>query len=156
MKKLVSIILSVLMVVAVAAASMTAFAVAVESPEKKPTTVITEVNGKPSKSVTYTQDNDSPRVYTFTYTGKGKLIGWEFPGMVEGQDYKITSQKGNSITIEVSDDYDGDVIANAIVEEATTPSNDNKSPKTGASLAGVAAMGAGAAILAISKKRKND
>ncbi|MBQ9227797.1 MAG: hypothetical protein IJ168_03100 [Eubacterium sp.] len=156
MKKILSVVLSLVMLIAVGAIAMTAFGETVVSPTTKEPNVITEVNGKPSKAVTYTKDSDSPRVYTFTYTGTGKLIGWEFPGMVEGKDYKITSQKGNSITIEVSDDYEGDIIANAIVEEAVEPSPSPVSPKTGASLAGVAAMGAGAAILAISKKRKND
>ena len=160
MKKLVSILLAVVMVMAVAASSMVAFAVdPVVSPTKKPEpTVITQVNGKPSKAVTYTKDSEDPYVYTFTYTGDGKLVGWEFPGMTEGKDYKIVKRDGNTITIELLHDPEGDIIANAIVEEGTgtTPSSDKKSPKTGAALAGVAAMGAGAAILAISKKRKND
>ena len=158
MKKLVSILLAVLMVVAVAASSMVAFATdSVVSPTKKPEpTIITEVNGKPSKAVTYTKDGEDPYVYTFTYTGTGKLIGWEFPGMEEGKDYKVISRDGNSITIELLTDQD-EVVANAIVEEAEAqPSPSPVSPQTGAALAGIAAMGAGAAILAISKKRKND
>jgi len=158
MKKFLSVILALVMAIAVSAASMAVFAEDVVSPTKKPEpTVVTQVNGKPSKAVTYTKDSDDPYVYTFTYTGTGKLIGWEFPGMTEGKDYKITKRDGNSITIELLHYPDGDVIANAIVEEGTAaPSSDKKSPKTGAVLAGVAAMGAGAAILALSKKRKND
>lgn len=163
MKKLVSVILAIVMVIAVAATSLVAFAAVdpVVSPTKKPEpTVVTEVNGKPSKAVTYTKDSDEPYVYTFTYTGNGKLIGWEFRSgnkkLEEGKDYKVIKRDGNSITIELLTEQD-EVIANAIVEEAVaSPSSDKKSPKTGAALAGVAAMGAGAAILAISKKRKND
>lgn len=162
MKKLLSVILAIVMVIAVGATTMVAFADNVVSPTKKPEpTVITQVNGKPSKAVTYTKDSDDPYVYTFTYTGTGKLVGWEFPGMTEGKDYKIVKRDGNSITIELLHDPDGDIIANALVEEAgptptPAPDNNKKSPQTGAAFAGVAAMGAGAAILALSKKRKND
>lgn len=158
MKKLLSVILALVMVIAVGAASMVAFADNVVSPTKKPEpTVITQVNGKPSKAVTYTKDSEDPYVYTFTYTGTGKLVGWEFPGIK----YKVLKREGNSITIELLEEPTGDIIANALVEEAAptpapTPDNNQKSPQTGAAFAGVAAMGAGAAILAISKKRKND
>ena len=81
--------------------------------------------------------------------------------MTEGVDYEIIREKGDSITILVSAEYDGEVIANAIVKEATTKettkkNKKEKSPKTGAaSLAGIAAMGAGAAILTALKKKED-
>lgn len=165
MKKLLSIILSVVMLFAVGAMSLSAFAVDDTVASIETTYPINKinltVNGKPSKEITYERDQDDNRVITFTYVGSGKLIGWEFPGLTEGKEYEILSQEGNSITIQIINGYDGEVTANAIVEETTTPSvkpNNNKvSPKTGAAAAaGIAAMGAGAAILAATKKREND
>ena len=158
MKKLVSILLSVLMVVAVCAMSVSAFALdPVVSPSRdKDITIITEVNGKPSKDVTSEQDKDNPRVYTFTYTGKGNFVRWEFPGSEEGKQYKIISKDGKTITVEILEGWYGDFTVNAIVEGAPSPSPSPVSPGTGATALGVAAMGAGAAIIAAVKRRKND
>jgi len=158
MKKLVSILLSVLMVVAVCAMSVSAFALdPVVSPSRdKDINIITEVNGKPSKDVTVEQDKDNPRVYTFTYTGKGDFKRWEFPGSEEGKHYRIISKDGKTITVEILEGWYGDFTANAIVENAPQKDDSGKSPKTGAAALGVAAMGAGAAIIAAVKRRKND
>ena len=167
MKKVLSVILSLVMVLSVGALSVSAIAAPVASPGKpdtgdKITGITTEVNGKTSKEVEVDRDGTS-RVITFTYTGDGKLIGWEFPGMKEGKDYKIIEQKDNYITIEVSEDYEGEVIANAIVEDEEEEEKEAKknksgtSPKTGASVAaGIAAMGAGAAILTALKKKEDE
>lgn len=164
MKKLLSVLIAVAMVVAMSFTALTAFAV--DSPGKDDkdgiTKITVQVNGKTTKDVTYERDEDNKRIITFTYDGDGELQGWEFPGMEEGKDYVIVSQDGNSITIEVSEDYVGEVIANAIVKEEqptnpAKPDDGKKSPKTGvAAAAGIAAMGAGIAILAASKKKEND
>ena len=162
MKKILSILLSVVMLVSVSAAAVNVFAT-VQSQETTKTTskVTVEVNGNTSKDVTYQTDPDDPAKITFTYDGTGTLEGWEFDGMVEGVDYKIVSQDGNSITIELLNDYDGDITANALVEETTTKkssegSGKGKSPKTGAATAtGIAAAGAGAAILLALRKRED-
>ena len=158
MKKLVSILLSVMMVIAVCAMSVSAFALEpVVSPSQKEITIITEVNGKPSKDVTAEQDKDNPRVYTFTYTGTGNFKRWEFPGSEEGKHYRVISKDGKSIKIEILDGWYGDFTVNAIVEGAPAKDDSKKSPKTGAVAAlGVAAMGAGAAIIAAVKRREND
>lgn len=168
MKKIISIVISLVMVVsAFAVSAVPAMAKTVISPSQtttQKTTVIVQVNGSSTSDVSYERDPEDPNKITFTYNGDGELIGWEFPGMVEGTDYEIISEDGNSITILVSEDYDGDVIANAIVkldEEKTTKKpgkvdGSSKSPKTGAMAAtGLAVAGAGAAILAALKK-KND
>lgn len=162
MKKLLSIVLSLVMLLSVSVASINAFAAvgSIESTTKQ-NKIILEVNGKTSTDVSYERDPEDPRKITFTYDGDGELIGWEFPGMEEGVDYEIISEKGNNITILVSEDYEGDVIANAIVKEETTgettkKGDKEKSPKTGAaSAAGIAAMGAGAAILTALKKKED-
>ena len=167
MKKVTSILLSLVMVIALCAMSVSAYA-AVVSPEKptNPRSNITvQVNGNETSDVVYERDPQDPTKITFTYTGDGELTGWEFPGMVEGEDYIIISQDGNSITIQLINDYDGDVVANAIVKEkkgeTTTsqqpkPNGNNKSPKTGAATAtAVAVAGAGIAVLAALKKRND-
>ena len=168
MKKIISILLSVVMLVSVSAAAVNVFA-DVESQETTKTSskVTVEVNGNTSKDVTYQSDPDDPATITFTYNGDGSLEGWEFDGMVEGVDYEIVSEDGDSITIRLLNDYDGDITANAIVDEgeettkATTTkkssdSGKGKSPKTGAATAtGLAAAGAGAAILLALRKRED-
>ena len=167
MKKILSVVLSLVMLLSVSVATVNAFA-AVGSIESTTTSikVINEVNGQVNDDVIMEQDPTNPRKFTFTYTGDGELIGWEFPGMVKGTDYQILSEEGNAITILVSDAYKGEVIANAIVrydeeeettkKETTKKSEKSKSPKTGAAAAaGFVAMGAGAAILTALKKKED-
>ena len=166
MKKALSIILSLVMLLSVSVASVNAFAVvgSIETTTKK-NAINTQVNGKNSADVTYQEDPSNPRIITFTYDGDGELLGWEFPGVTENVHYTVISEEGKAITIRVADDYDGEITANAIVrlddeeeeEETETKKNESKtSPKTGAGLAGVAAMGAGAAILAALKKKEDE
>ncbi|MCR5207663.1 MAG: hypothetical protein K6C14_04200 [Eubacterium sp.] len=166
MKKALSIILSLVMLLSVGVASVNAFAAggvgSIESTTKQ-NKIVLEVNGKTSTDISYERDPENPRKITFTYDGDGELIGWEFPGMKEGIDYEIVKEKGDAITILVYDTYDGEVVANAIVREpedttaeTTKKNEDKKSPKTGAaSAAGIAAMGAGAAILTALKKKED-
>ena len=161
MKKLISVLLSVVMLVSVSAVSMSAFAATVQSYEETTINnkITLEVNGKTATDITYERDPEDPNVITFTYTGDGELLGWEFPGMVEGTDYEILSEDGNSITIQVSPDYTGEIVANAIVKDAngkTTKKNGSAtSPKTGVGATGLAVAGAGAAIL-LALKKKDD
>ena len=161
MKKIISVILAIAMLVSVTAISITAFGVvdSIESTTKKnPITV--EVNGNETNDVTYEEDDDDPSQITFTYTGDGELQGWEFPGMVEGQDYEIISEDGNSITIRIINGYDGPIVANAIVKDTTTGKKGNekkKSPRTGAGAAtAVVAAGVGLAVLALAKKKNEE
>ena len=163
MKKVISVLLSVLMLVSVSAVSVSAFAETVASQQttsKKEIIPSGEVNGSSSNDVKYTPDDNDPAKFTFTYTGTGSLEDWEFPGMVEGVDYQIISQDGNSITIQLLNGYSGNVVANAIVEdeeeEEVEKSGKGKSPKTGATAAtGIAAAGAGAAILLALRKKED-
>ncbi len=165
MKKFLSIILSVVMVFSVGLASANvAMAKTYNSQETKKagySTIKVEVNGKTSTDVTYDVDKSNSNKITFKYNGNGELIGWEFPNMTEGEDYTIVSEKDNTITILVSEDYEGVVTANAIVKNAssnnTKPNNDSKSPKTGAVTAtGLGLTGAGAALLLALKKKDED
>ena len=162
MKKVLSILLSLVMLVSASALTVNAFAVVGSQETTKSTNskITVEVNGNTTKDVTYTESPDGSEI-TFTYEGSGTLEGWEFDGLIEGVDYIIVSEDGNSITIQLIRDIDGDINANAIVTEETTKksskgSGKNKSPKTGAATAtGLAAAGAGAAILLAMRKRED-
>ena len=160
MTKLISVLLSVVMLVSVSALSINAFAdVQSQQTTKSSSKVTVEVNGNTSKDVTYQTDPNDPATITFTYNGDGTLEGWEFDGMVEGVDYQVISEDGNSITIELLNGFEGDIDANALVDkdsEGTKGNGKGKSPKTGAATAtGLAAAGAGAAILLAMRKRED-
>lgn len=38
-------------------------------------------------------------IHTYTYMGKGTLVGWEFPNLTEGVNYKVVGKGENSLTI---------------------------------------------------------
>ena len=167
MKKVMTILLSLVMVFAASAVAVPAMAeVGSVETTTQPTIVPTvEVNGKTTTEVTVEQDPNDPNVFTFTYTGDGTLEGWEFKNMKKGVMYVVLSEDGNKITIKLINGYTGPVEVNALVsedeaeEEETKAAKKNKkatSPNTGAmSAAGIAAAGAGVAVLAALKK-KND
>lgn len=178
MKKLLSMIISLIAVVSIC----TAFAVPamaeinVYSPQAE--TIVHKandptVNKKPSNQVSGAQQSAGSDIITFTYSGSGKLLGWnlidkdgnEIPLSNNAASYRIVSQEGKTLTLEILDwsyfeSPDGYTV-NAIIEgegESTTGKKDNssKAPNTGAAsvaFASVAAAGAGAAILALSKKK---
>lgn len=181
MKKIVSVLLAVAMIVSVgissAVVAMAAPTVAsIESTTKRPAPTIGEVNGQTSTDVRYEIDPNDPNKITFIYEGDGELIGWEFlpDTLVEGTNYRIVTQSGNSITIELLNNYAGEIIANAIVrfpeddkttktevdktEKKTTAKKNtgSKSPNTGVVTgAGLGVAAAGAAIL-VALKKKDD
>ncbi len=187
MKKVLSIILSLVMAVSVGMLATPVFAVVGSQETTAPIThnkIIPQVNGKDDGSVKYDWVSDDPKQIKFTYDGDGTLEDWEFGDLEEGVDYKVIDRDGNTITIELMDaTYDGDIIANAIVdeeeeEESTTEEEEEEeedettttqqsptttqrnegtvSPKTGATAAaGIAALGAGVAILTAIKKKED-
>lgn len=178
MKKVLSILLSIVMIFSVFSASTIAYAK--KNPIYSPETTVKHIhitvtlNGESSNKTEYVQDKENDRIITFTYTGDGVLIGWEFDynneGLVEGVDYIVISQDENSITIEILGDYSGENFwVNAIdkhpdettsessestTETTTGKRNDSqKSPDTGASALGLGIMLAGSAILVASRKK---
>lgn len=172
MKKLLSVLLAVMMAfaaVSVTTVSALAADTTVASPEVTTVTIekIGYVNGVASRLVSYYAAESDPTRITFTYTGSGKLLGWEFPELTENQEYEVVTEEGNSITVQLINGYNGRVIANAIVEEngttgtaevteATTAkkSESSESPATGsAAAAGIALAGAGAAVLFALRKK---
>ena len=175
MKKLLAIILSIVMVTAVGMLSVPVYAAVGSIETTEPITknkIIPQVNGEDSGDVNYEWISENPKQIKFTYDGDGTLEDWDFGDLEEGVDFKIIAADDNSITIELLDaSYNGDIIANAIVDEEeeesttetttqadTTTKQDNNptSPKTGAAAAaGIAAMGAGVAILTALKKKED-
>lgn len=186
MKKFISIALSAVMLISAGAVSaMPVMAASVSSPGSSEVTtrpasetepVIITVNSNSSTETSYSKSGDQ---YTFSYTGDGEVIRWEFPNMVEGTDYKIISISADNknVVIELTESgKQKQVSANAVVKGANTSKddgdttdeddNDNKSdktkkdtgstsPATGAGLAGIAMAGAGVAMLTVSKKKKD-
>ena len=120
-------------------------------------------------SVTLRQDNDDPYRLTITvdpddgYT----LNDWGIPG-VEGVDYTIISENGNTIVIRVinEDLFEGTAISPTYKDSNGKPGkpsdvkkdDSNKAPQTGVAsvLGATAIMGAGVAVLSAIKKRNND
>lgn len=166
MKKLISVILSVMMVLSLGALSvMPVMAATVSSEEPvNPGVVSGQVNGQNSNDVTFVISPANPMEYTFTYGGNYEFLGWEFNGLETG-DYNVVSENGKTITIQLTaSGANKSFVANAKVNAPTTsttpttPSTGDKdtsgkSPSTGVAIGGIAVAGAGVAMLAALKKR---
>lgn len=172
MKKLISVLLSIMMIVAVGAMSVVPAMAAnssnitVGSGDQK-FTASGAVNGQPTTSdVTIkVSDSDSYEV-RFDYVGKEEFLRWEIVGLEEGE-YTIVKKEGTTLIIKVNPSVAAakrEFTANAITKKSansgstTKPSTGNTdksgtSPSTGASVAGVAVAGAGVALLTALKKK---
>lgn len=174
MKKILTILLALAMVFSVGMSTTTAMAKdPIISPETTVKNIVIKVtlNGETSNHTSFKPDPNNPNIITFTYTGDGILVGWEYIDGVEGVDYIILSQDENSITIQILPAYKGETIwMNAIDEypdesttkddkkptdKSTTVKKDDstKSPNTGAAT-GLGIAGAGLAILIATRKKK--
>lgn len=168
MKKLISVLLSAVMMISVCGVSaipaMAAFVGSIETTSKGILIEVT-VDGEESIHGKYhTTDNSEEKGYEheieFTYDGDDPLKYWEIPGLTEGEDYVIVSDDGNKIVIGIINEDVDYVLANAVTgnEKVTASSKVNKnrkSPSTGAGAFGVAlsAAGAGAAVVCALKKK---
>lgn len=182
MKKFISIALSAVMLISAGAISAMPVMAAVSSPGSSEVTtkpavdsepVVITVNSGKSSDISYTKNDYT---YTFSYSGKGEVIDWEFPNMVEGVDFSVlsVSKDNNKIVIELTESgKQKQLVANAVVKDSTaskedgevdeeeddnnaaSKDNSNTSPATGAAMAGIAMAGTGVALLAISKKKKD-
>lgn len=131
MKKLVSILLSVVMVVVLGfSTSVVAMAeddVLIYGSQVTTRRVIkpsVTVNGNTTNDVSIDYDEADPNKITFTYEGTADLVGWEFYDadgnlLVEGVDYEVIYDGDQAIVTIINDEIT-EVIANAIVEEETT------------------------------------
>ena len=172
MKKLISVLLSIMMIVAVGAMSVVP-AMAANSSNitvgsgDQTFTASGAVNGQLTTSdVTIkVSDSDSYEV-RFDYVGKDEFLRWEIVGLEEGE-YTIVKKEGTTLIIKVNPsvaESKREFTANAITKKSansgstTKPSTGNTdksgtSPSTGASVAGVAVAGAGVALLTALKKK---
>ena len=172
MKKLISVLLSIMMIVAVGAMSVVP-AIAANSSNitvgsgDQTFTASGAVNGQLTTSdVTIkVSDSDSYEV-RFDYVGKDEFLRWEIVGLEEGE-YTIVKKEGTTLIIKVNPsvaEAKREFTANAITKKSansgstTKPSTGNTdksgtSPSTGASVAGVAVAGAGVALLTALKKK---
>ena len=178
MKKFISIALSAVMLISAGAISAMPVMAAVSSPGSSEVTtkpavdtepVVITVNSGKSSDVTYTKEDYK---YTFSYSGKGEVIDWEFPNMVEGVDFSVLSMSDDNTKIVIELTESGkqkQLVANAVVKNSTaskedgevdendaaSKDNSNTSPATGAAMAGIAMAGTGVAMLAVSRKKKD-
>lgn len=170
MKKLISVLLSaVMMICACSLSALPVMAAYVGSIETTTKTILIEVTVDGEESVHgkyHTTDNPEEKGYEveieFTYDGDAPLKYWEVPGLTEGEDYVIVSQEGNKIVIGIIDEDVDYILANAVTGDTKSSTSakvntDRKSPNTGAGAFAVAlsAAGAGASVLcALRKKSK--
>lgn len=174
MKKLISVLISIVAVFAVSTAFAVPAMAAINVYSPIGENIVHEandptINNKPSNQVHGSQVSNGSNMITYVYSGED-FVGWELvdkdgkaiPLSDNHPAYRIVSNQGKTLTLEILDwSYfetpDGYTV-NAIVKSDAEPGNKNdssKSPSTGAAsiaLASVAAAGAGAAILALKKK----
>ena len=184
MKKLVSVIISIIAAVSVCMAFAVPASAAINVYSPAGVAIMHSandplVNGAPSTQVSGAQQSAGSNVLVFTYSKSGDLTGWnlidstgkEIDFKLVSDACRIVSQEGNTLIIEVLDwdafeSPDGYTV-NAVVKtdgttapggETTTVNKDDSStsPSTGVvsvAFAAIGAAGAGAAILALSKKK---
>jgi hypothetical protein len=125
MKKVLSILLSAIMVFSCAIATTSvAYAAVVKSPSQisTPIEVNVSVNGGQTNDISYEIDDEDNNKITFTYDGDGSFTGWSFYDnegnlLVEGVDYEVVYDDGNGvITIQVADGIES-ITADAEVDE---------------------------------------
>lgn len=178
MKKILSAVLSVIAAVSVCLAFAAPAMAEIHVYSPQAVAVIHEandplLNGKPTTQVTGAQVEAGSDQLVFTYTGDGELSGWNLidknGNAVDLDDVadkcKVVKMDGNTLIIEVLDwaafeSPDGYTV-NCLAKVGSAPSGDadkdtsSTSPDTGVSVAAaaVSAVCAGAAILALSKKK---
>ena len=185
MKKLITLVLSLVMVLTTMAVYTVPAMAKSKNDVVSPTATTAREKKKPSLQVngsnadgdiTYTEDPNNPNRVTFEYTGDGTVTGWENNlvdelGFVEGTDFTAVFNDDLTYTITfISEDAiaawnDGLVKVNAIVvfdEETTSTTgkkdNSHKSPSTGAPTSAIAATVAvaGAGFAVLAATKKRD
>ena len=181
MKKILSVLISVIAAVSVCAAFAVPVSAAIHVYSPQGVAIVHSandplLNGQPTTQVSGAQVSAGSNQLVFTYSGTAKLSGWNLidkngnaVALSDVSDVcRVVSQDGNTLTIEILDwsafESPNGYTVNALAEtegttssETTTVNKDDSatSPDTGVSVAAAAvcAAGAGAAILALSKKK---
>lgn len=99
MKKTLSLILSIFLMIYAVSVPAFVFAQSIEwLPRENPQDTLTFVNGKENYDIYTESDNDSGGI-RITYKGEGIVNKWEFPLSHADTDYNVVSQGKNTITI---------------------------------------------------------
>ena len=99
MKKTLSLILSIFLMIYAVSVPAFVFAQSIEwLPRENPQDTLTFVNGKENYDIYTESDNDSGGI-RITYKGEGIVNEWEFPLSHADTDYNVVSQGKNTITI---------------------------------------------------------
>lgn len=119
MKKTISIFVSIILsVITIFCVSLSAFAETTTKywePRPDAQSALSYVNGEIGGNI-YVEADPQTGGCKITYDDNGRLIGWEFPLLEEGKDYKIISQSDNSITIKLMNENHELPYINALVE----------------------------------------
>lgn len=119
MKKAMSIFISIILsVITIFCVSLSAFAETTTKywePRPDAQSALSYVNGEIGGNI-YVEADPQTGGCKITYDDNGRLIGWEFPLLEEGKDYKIISQNDNSITIKLMNENHELPYINALVE----------------------------------------
>jgi len=175
MKRVISVLISIIAVFAVSTAFAVPAMAAINVFSPVGEVIVHEVNNptvnnKSSNTVKGSQVSNGSNQVSFIYTGDGDFQGWELvdkngnkiPLSENDPAYKIIKNDGKQLIIEIIDwslfeSPDGYTV-NAVVKgdsASGTKNESSKSPSTGAAsvaFASIAAAGAGASILALKKK----
>ena len=130
MKKTLSLILSILLMISAISAPAFAFAQSTEwLPRENPQDVLTFVNGEENYDI-YTEADIKSGGIKITYKGDGVVTEWEFPLSQNGKDYKPVSQGKNSITIVLLNQDKVLPYVNAIVSRGASSTVHSTTQKT--------------------------
>lgn len=146
MKKQISTLLASILLVVSLLVAVPAFAADSDFPEPNwgnIQDISVYVNGEYDPNYVETVYDQESDAHTFTYIGSGKLTGWEFPWSVEGTDYELISESGNSVTLRFINEYHGIPYVNVLVDFGTdsAPSGESGSSSGTADDAQTAAQG---------------
>lgn len=132
MKKIVSILIAFAVILsAISVSTITSFA---QEWEDRRNIQGSEgyVNGTVGGNI-YTEYDSATEGLKITYRGEGTLTGWEFPLLVEGQDYDVLSEDidNNAIIIKLLDGGRGEIpYINALVDFGNETVTEESEPET--------------------------
>lgn len=130
MNKFPKTIISIIIIIAViVVGSISAFAEITTKywePRPHPQDALGCINGEPGDVKSqWDQDTDT---FTYSVDDSYHVIGWEFPLLTEGKDYKVIKEEENSITIDLYTENNEIPYINALVEtDETTKATTNNS-----------------------------
>lgn len=160
MKKIISILTAVLMLISVASVSTAAYAANYNSIETTTHNIhinIT-VNGKPSNNgkfvVTEHVNHDKTVTIHFTYNGSEEVDKWEINGLIEGHHYEIIQKTDTDFIVKVDYSDANTIIANVVTKNGSKvkPNKDKYSPSTGSVTIGSTAAMLGVGLLILKRK----